>query len=96
MPRVFLTREGRDHVIDSGGAFWRALSFIEAAQTFDTIKDTGHAQEVGYALGRFHSLLSDLPPDRLADTLPGFHITPGYLGHYDEVLGAGAPANPPK
>jgi Ser/Thr protein kinase RdoA (MazF antagonist) len=63
------------------------LSFIDAAETFDTVKDTGHAQEVGSALGRFHSLLSDLVPDRLADTLPGFHITPGYLAHYDEVLG---------
>jgi Ser/Thr protein kinase RdoA (MazF antagonist) len=87
VPRVLLTREGRDHVIDSGGAFWRALSFIEAAETFDTIRDTGQAQEVGSALGRFHSLLSDLAPDRLFDTLPGFHITPGYLAHYDEVLG---------
>jgi Ser/Thr protein kinase RdoA (MazF antagonist) len=81
-----LTGEGRDHVIDPGGSFWRALSFIDAAETFDTVKDIGHAQEVGYALGRFHHLLSDLSPDRLADTLPGFHITPGYLTHYDEVL----------
>jgi Ser/Thr protein kinase RdoA (MazF antagonist) len=86
VPRVLLTREGRDHVIDSGGSFWRALSFIDGAVTFDTIQDLGHAQEVGYALGRFHSLLSDLDPDHLSDTLPGFHITPGYLAHYDEVL----------
>jgi Ser/Thr protein kinase RdoA (MazF antagonist) len=86
VPRVLLTREGRDHFIDSGGSFWRALSFIEAAETFDTIKDTGQAQEVGYALGKFHTLLSDLSPDSLSDTLPGFHITPGYLAHYDEVL----------
>jgi Ser/Thr protein kinase RdoA (MazF antagonist) len=87
VPRVLLTREGRDHFTGPGGSFWRALSFIDAAETFDTIKDTGHAREVGYALGRFHHLLSDLSPDRLADTLPGFHITPGYLAHYDEVLG---------
>jgi len=86
VPRVLLTREGRDHFLDPGGSFWRALSFIDAAETFDTVKDTGHAREVGYALGRFHHLLSDLSPDRLADTLPGFHITPGYLAHYDEVL----------
>jgi Ser/Thr protein kinase RdoA (MazF antagonist) len=87
VPRVLLTREGRDHFIDSGGSFWRALSFIDAAETFDTVKDTGHAREVGYALGMFHTLLSNLSPDRLADTLPGFHITPGYLAHFDEVLG---------
>jgi Ser/Thr protein kinase RdoA (MazF antagonist) len=87
VPRVLLTREGRDHFIDPGGSFWRALSFIDAAETFDTVKDTGHAREVGYALGMFHTLLSDLSPDHLSDTLPGFHITPGYLAHYDEVLG---------
>jgi Ser/Thr protein kinase RdoA (MazF antagonist) len=86
VPRVLLTREGRDHVIDSGGSFWRAMSFIDNAVTFDTIQDLGHAQEVGYALGRFHSFLSDLAPDQLADTLPGFHVTPGYLRRYDEVL----------
>ena len=86
LPRALPDRDGRDHFIDPGGSFWRALSFIEAAQTFDTIKDLEHAREVGYALGRFHHLLSDLPAARLADTLPGFHVTPGYLAHYDEVL----------
>jgi Ser/Thr protein kinase RdoA (MazF antagonist) len=86
VPQVRLTRDGQDHFIDPEGSFWRALSFIEAAETFDIIKDVGQAREVGYALGMFHCLLSDLPPHRLADTLPGFHITPGYLKHYDEVL----------
>jgi Ser/Thr protein kinase RdoA (MazF antagonist) len=86
VPRVLLTRDGRDHFIDPEGSFWRALSFIQDAQTFDIIKDIGHAREVGYALGLFHKLLSDLPADRLADTLPGFHITPLYLKHYDVVL----------
>jgi Ser/Thr protein kinase RdoA (MazF antagonist) len=86
LPRVLLTRDGRDHFIDPGGSFWRALSFIDAAETFDTIKDAGQAQEVGYALGMFHNLLSDLAPEDLSDTLPGFHLTPGYLAHYDAVL----------
>jgi Ser/Thr protein kinase RdoA (MazF antagonist) len=95
LPRVLLTPDGQDHFIDPGGAFWRALSFINAAQTFDTIQNLEHAQEVGSALGMFHHLLSDLPPDRLADTLPGFHLTPGYLAHFDEVLAnRGAPGSP--
>jgi Ser/Thr protein kinase RdoA (MazF antagonist) len=42
-------------------------------------------------LGRFHNLLSTLPPERLADPLPGFHVTPGYLAQYDAV----AAQNPP-
>jgi len=95
VPRVLLSRDGQDHFLDLGGSFWRALSFIDAAETFDSIKDTEHAREVGYALGMFHNLLSDLVSDRLADTLPGFHITPGYLVHFDEVLAKyGAPQSP--
>jgi Ser/Thr protein kinase RdoA (MazF antagonist) len=86
MPRVLPARDGRNYFLDHQGSFWRALSFIEAAEAFDIIKDEAHAREVGYALGRFHNLLSDLAPDHLSDTLPGFHITPGYLRHYDEVL----------
>ncbi len=86
VPQVLPTREGQDHCIDPEGSFWRALSFIEAAQSFEVIENLEHAREVGSGLGSFHSLLSDLPPERLADTLPGFHVTPRYLAHYDEVL----------
>jgi Ser/Thr protein kinase RdoA (MazF antagonist) len=68
------------------------MSFVDA-QSFDTIRDMDHAREVGYALGAFHTLLSDLSPERLSDTLEGFHITPRYMQHYDKVLakyGAGS------
>ena len=92
LPRVLLTQDGQDHFISPDGSFWRALSFIDRAQTFDTIQDLRHAQEVGYALGLFHNLLSDLPAARLADTLPGFHLTPLYLEHYDEVLAKKRPS----
>ena len=50
---------------------------------------------MGYALGLVPPSPGDLPPARLADTLPGFHVTPGYLRHYDEVrAGSIAPASP--
>jgi Ser/Thr protein kinase RdoA (MazF antagonist) len=84
--RVLSAQDGQDHWFDPGGSFWRAISFIDGAQSFDTINNIEHAREVGYALGMFHNLLSDLPTERLADTLEGFHITPRYLLHYDEVL----------
>jgi Ser/Thr protein kinase RdoA (MazF antagonist) len=86
VPRVLLTQDGDDHWIDADGSFWRAISFIEDSRSLDTVQDYDHAQEVGYALGTFHRLISDLPPDALADTLEGFHITPGYLKQYEEVL----------
>jgi Ser/Thr protein kinase RdoA (MazF antagonist) len=86
VPRVLVAQDGRDHWVAPDGSFWRALSFIDDAQSFDTITDIEHAREVGYAVGLFHTLLSDLPPDKLTDTLEGFHITPRYLRHYDDVL----------
>jgi Ser/Thr protein kinase RdoA (MazF antagonist) len=41
---------------------------------------------VGRALGTFHSLIHDLPTAELADTLEGFHVTPGYLAAFERVL----------
>jgi Ser/Thr protein kinase RdoA (MazF antagonist) len=86
VPRVLPAQDGRDYWIDPGGSFWRALSFVEAAQSFDAIRDVDHAREVGIGLGTFHNLISGLPVEQLADTLPGFHLTPLYLRHYDGVL----------
>ena len=86
MPRVLSTQDAQDYWIEPNGAFWRAISFIDASQSFDTIQDTKHAREIGYGLGMFHNLIHDLPTEKLADTLEGFHITPRYLQHYEQVL----------
>jgi thiamine kinase-like enzyme len=84
-PRVLLTTDQQDHWNDSENNFWRAISFIDGAEVLESIQDVAHAREVGQALGTFHSLISDLVPDRLADTLEGFHITPQYLAQYDRT-----------
>ena len=81
-PRVIPTRNGNDYFIDVENNFWRAISFIDNAQSHDVIKDPGHAREVGHALGMFQNLISDLPIESLADTLEGVHITPRYLQQY--------------
>ena len=86
LPRVLLTPKGQDHWIGPDGSFWRALSFIEGARSYDTIQDLEQAGEVGYALGMFHVLTRDLPVESLLDTLEGYHITPGYLLRFDVAL----------
>jgi Ser/Thr protein kinase RdoA (MazF antagonist) len=40
---------------------------------------------MGRGLGRFHALVHDLPCDQLHDTLEGFHVSPRYLEHYQQV-----------
>jgi hypothetical protein len=86
IPRVLFTKDTQDHWEDKDGSFWRAISYIENSQSFDTMGDRTQAVEVGYALGMFHNLISDLSPEKLADTLEGFHITPCYLQQYNQVL----------
>lgn len=85
VPKVLLTPAQRDHWVSPDGDFWRAMSFIETAQPLQTITTPDQAAEVGYALGMFHHLISDLPAEQLADTLEGFHITPQYLQQYEQV-----------
>ena len=85
-PRVISAKDGLDFLIDDDNNFWRAISFVDNAQSHDIINDLNHAREVGHALGMFQNLISDLPIESLADTLEGFHITPRYLQSYYWVL----------
>jgi Ser/Thr protein kinase RdoA (MazF antagonist) len=79
VPIPLRTRDGRSFLRDAHGAYWRMFPFIEEGMVFDAIQGPAHAHEVGRCLGRFHALVADLPPDRMHDTLPGFHHTPAYL-----------------
>lgn len=96
VPRVLLTQDTQNLWIDQNNGCWRAISFVENAQSFDTLPDISYASEIGYALGMFHNLISDLPPAKLADTLPGFHITPVYLQQYEDILNKTAPHTSPE
>lgn len=68
------------------GGFWRMLTYVADAHCVEVIADRRQAHELGWGLGMFHQLISDLPVAELADTLEGFHITPGYLEAYHRAL----------
>ena len=85
LPKLYRAADGKSHVVDAEGDLWRALSFIEQTRTLETIEDPNDAQEVGFALGRFHRLADALDTGRLHDTLPGFHVAPRYYQHYIQV-----------
>ena len=86
VPQVLPSRQGAAAWVEQDGEVWRSISYIGAATTTDVITDRRQAREVGYGLGMFHSLISDLPVDALADTLEDFHVTPSYLRRFDVVL----------
>ena len=85
-PTAIPLRQANQTWLEREGQIWRMLTFVENAQTLQTIGSTQEAQQVGRALGMFHHLVSDIPADALADTLPGFHVTPGYFQTYQDVL----------
>lgn len=82
VPRPIPLADGSANWLANGEEAWRMLSFVDHATSLDTVDHPEHAHEVGRALGTFHELIHDLPAERLADTLEGFHITPGYLTAY--------------
>ena len=86
MPRVISTCDGQDFYLDPEGSFWRAITYVYGTQSFETITDARLAHEVGYALGTFQYLISDLPTSSLSDTLEGFHIMPRYLQNFDRAF----------
>lgn len=90
MPDILQTISGEANYYDKAGHCWRAQSFIEETESLEALRGLADAVQVGQALGHFHALVSTLPSDELHDTLPGFHITPGYLCHYHTVAGQGA------
>ncbi|MDP2904247.1 MAG: aminoglycoside phosphotransferase family protein [Methylovulum sp.] len=87
LPGILTTLTGQPFFQDENGDYWRAQCFIGHTESLETLNTIADAQQTGFALGHFHCLFSDLDPDLLHDTLPGFHITPDYLTHYRKVSG---------
>jgi Ser/Thr protein kinase RdoA (MazF antagonist) len=87
-PALISTRSNRTFLHDDQGAYWRMFHFIESGAVYDTVLDAKHAYEIGRGVGRFQSLVMDLLPSTLHDTLPGFHHTPLYLKQFDDALSA--------
>jgi Ser/Thr protein kinase RdoA (MazF antagonist) len=95
LPEIIRTRTGEDLHRDGEGGYWRALSFIEGARGLESLETEFQAEQVGHALGRFHALAGSIPAAALSDTLPGFHIAPGYLARFDEAAARPRPEPDP-
>jgi len=86
LPKILSTATNTTLYQDEQGGAWRALSFIADSESLENVRTLDDVRQAGQALGHFHRLLSDLEPGALHDTLPGFHITPGYLQQYRQAL----------
>ncbi len=83
-------RDGRAYHIDSDGALWRALPFVERSRSYDTTQSEASVFEAARAFGAFASDLSDLPGPPLHVTIESFHD----LGLRFEALRDASAADP--
>lgn len=58
------------------GYYWRAYIFVEQARAYEVLETPEQAFCIANAFGEFQQQLSDLPGDRLHETIPNFHNTP--------------------
>ncbi|MHB1350818.1 MAG: aminoglycoside phosphotransferase family protein [Desulfobulbus sp.] len=84
-PLALYEGAGGDTYLAEDGAAWRLLNRIRGGHPRQAIGTAQQARELGRALGYFHRTLASLDSALLADTLPGFHVTPRYLARYDQV-----------
>jgi hypothetical protein len=66
-------RRGGFSFVDVSGEHWRTYRSIEGASSQDVIRSAADARATAAAFGRFQGQLSDLPGERLHETIPRFH-----------------------
>jgi Ser/Thr protein kinase RdoA (MazF antagonist) len=73
---------------DEGGNYWRLYIYIKDHLSYDIIDTSQKAFEGGRAIGRFQSMLSDMPGAPLHETIPFFHNIEKRLDTFHESIKA--------
>jgi hypothetical protein len=90
--RLVPTQDGAPYAVDDQGEYWRVFTYIRDSVCLDKAETAEEFYESGVAFGRFQSLLSDFPANKLVETIPGFHDTVSRYRRFHEVLN-GDPAH---
>lgn len=78
------TKNGKLYHQDLNGNYWRCYVYCRNGSAHYNEITPGMAIEGGKALGKFQSLLSDLPGGPLNETIPDFHNIETRLAAFDE------------
>jgi Ser/Thr protein kinase RdoA (MazF antagonist) len=58
---------------DERGNYWRVYIFLAGSRSYDIVNTEQQAYEGGKAFGYFQTLLSDMDPEQLSETIVDFH-----------------------
>lgn len=89
---IIKTKNHKLYYKNEQGECWRVYNFITNAKSFDLIENKEDFYESAFAFGRFQSMLSDYPAEKLHETISGFHDTAARFEVFkktvaDDVLG---------
>lgn len=79
-------KTGKSWVTDDNGNFWRMFVFISDHRSYERVDSREKAYEGGRVVGRFQTLLADLPGEPLHETIPDFHNVIKRLDDFHRVI----------
>ena len=83
VPEIITTLRSEAYWVVKDKCYWRALKYIESSKEKYITSTSFRAKEIGYALGFFHNLISDLDVNKLSYSIRNFHDMGYTLGQYD-------------
>jgi aminoglycoside phosphotransferase (APT) family kinase protein len=85
IPRTVPTRDGSALHRDAAGRPWRTARYVPG-RNYLVPPNARLAEEAARAFGAFQAALLTLPPDALAEPIPGFHDTPARFARFEEAV----------
>ena len=82
---LYPARGGRNYIDIPGDGIWRCYNYLAGTHTYDVVENTRQAYQAGFAFGSFQDLISDMNPDDIVETIPGFHHTRNRFNRLVEV-----------
>ena len=82
---LYPARGGRNYIDIPGDGIWRCYNYLAGTHTYDVVENTRQAYQAGFAFGSFQDLISDMNPDDIVETIPGFHHTRNRYNRLMEV-----------
>jgi len=78
--------DSRSYIGNEEIGYWRMFWFIEGQKSFEVAENAEMAFEGGRVIAEFQSMLSDLDPEKVGDTIPRFHDLRGRMDQFNDSL----------
>lgn len=83
---VIPAMDERPYYKDEEGEYWRAYVYITDARSYDVPESLEDFYESAYCFGKFQSMLSDYPIEKLYDTIEKFHDTRNRFANFKKAV----------